>query len=144
MKTSSYLSINGTSSTGARKKFKPFESFKSVNPWRSARQADGAEVDHEHEHDHAFVYAFNAGSASRPLISSGTTLAHETYNTPDTRGRYVRLIGHGNTVNLWNSLTEVEVFGHSPALTAVAGGVIVVDGRSGTNCTSSPWAVMIG
>jgi hypothetical protein len=66
------------------------------------------------------VWADVAGSASRPLVSSGTTLALETFNTPDARGRFVRIVGHGNTTNMWNSLTEVEVWAHSPTLTAVA------------------------
>ncbi len=61
-----------------------------------------------------------AGSAASPLLSAGNTLALETFNTPDARGRYVRIVGHGNTANMWNSLTEVEVWAHSPTLTAVA------------------------
>jgi hypothetical protein len=44
--------------------------------------------------------------------SSGTTTALETFDFPDTSGRYVRIVGHGNTVNLWNSLTEIELWGN--------------------------------
>ncbi len=41
--------------------------------------------------------------------SSGTTTAHETFAIAATSARYVRYVGHGNSANLWNSLTEVEV-----------------------------------
>jgi hypothetical protein len=30
----------------------------------------------------------------------------------DGPGRYVRIVGHGNTVNLWNSISEVEIWGN--------------------------------
>jgi hypothetical protein len=43
--------------------------------------------------------------------SSGTTTALETYDVADTAGRYVRVVGHGNSVNAWNSLSETEVWG---------------------------------
>jgi alpha-L-fucosidase len=42
---------------------------------------------------------------------SGTTTALETYDVTDTSGRYVRVVGHGNTANAWNSLTEVQLWG---------------------------------
>jgi hypothetical protein len=44
--------------------------------------------------------------------SSGTTTALETYNFSNASARYVRIVGHGNSVNLWNSITEVEVWGY--------------------------------
>ncbi|HLP25400.1 MAG TPA: discoidin domain-containing protein, partial [Acidobacteriota bacterium] len=44
--------------------------------------------------------------------SSGTTTALETYNFSNANARYVRIVGHGNSVNLWNSITEVEVWGY--------------------------------
>jgi hypothetical protein len=44
-------------------------------------------------------------------LSSGKTLALETYDVADTTARYVSIIGHGNTVNAWNSITEVELYG---------------------------------
>ncbi len=43
--------------------------------------------------------------------SSGTSLALETFDFTDVSARYVRLLGHGNSVNLWNSYTEVEIWG---------------------------------
>jgi hypothetical protein len=45
------------------------------------------------------------------LQSSGTTLAEESYEfSPPRAGRFVRYLGHGNSVNTWNSLTEVSIF----------------------------------
>jgi chitodextrinase len=35
----------------------------------------------------------------------------QTFDVTDTTARYVRLVGHGNTKNAWNSYTEVEVWG---------------------------------
>lgn len=43
--------------------------------------------------------------------SSGTTTAAETYDFTDVPARYVRVLGHGNTSNLWNSVTETQVHG---------------------------------
>jgi poly(beta-D-mannuronate) lyase len=45
------------------------------------------------------------------FTSSGTSLALETFDFTDVSARYVRLFGHGNSVNLWNSYTEAEVWG---------------------------------
>ncbi len=45
------------------------------------------------------------------FTSSGTSLALETFNSTDASARFVRLLGHGNSVNLWNSYTEVEIWG---------------------------------
>lgn len=44
--------------------------------------------------------------------SSGTTTALETHNFPNGSARYLRLLGHGNNVNTWNSITETEVWGY--------------------------------
>jgi hypothetical protein len=43
--------------------------------------------------------------------SSGTSTALETFDFADVSARYVRIVGHGNSVNLWNSYAEVEVWG---------------------------------
>jgi hypothetical protein len=43
-------------------------------------------------------------------VTSGTSTAEETFDFPDTAARFVRYLGHGNTVNTWNSLTEVSIF----------------------------------
>jgi hypothetical protein len=57
--------------------------------------------------------------------SSGTTNAEEMYEFTDVAARYVRVLGHGNSVNAWNSLAEVSVFAPSsstppPTATATA------------------------
>ncbi|HET8640325.1 MAG TPA: discoidin domain-containing protein, partial [Pseudonocardiaceae bacterium] len=45
--------------------------------------------------------------------SSGTTVAFETYDVVDSRSAYVRIVGHGNDANAWNSISEVELWGGS-------------------------------
>jgi F5/8 type C domain-containing protein len=42
--------------------------------------------------------------------SSGTTTAEQTYEFTDVSARWVRYLGHMNTVNGFNSVTEVSVF----------------------------------
>jgi hypothetical protein len=42
--------------------------------------------------------------------SSGTTTAEQTYDFTDVSARWVRYLGHGNTVNAFNSVTEVSIF----------------------------------
>ncbi len=44
-------------------------------------------------------------------LSSGKTTALEGYDVADTTARFVSIIGHGNTVNTWNSITEVQLIG---------------------------------
>jgi hypothetical protein len=43
--------------------------------------------------------------------SSGTTLDLESYSFAAVSARYVRIVGHGNKANTWNSVTEVEIWG---------------------------------
>jgi len=43
--------------------------------------------------------------------SSGNTLNLENYNFNDRSGRYVRIVGFGNTSNSWLSITDVDVIG---------------------------------
>ena len=52
--------------------------------------------------------------------SSGTSTALQTFDFNDTAARYVRIVGHGNTQNSWNSLTEVEVYGTSAGVSPTA------------------------
>lgn len=47
--------------------------------------------------------------------SSGDTTDFESYDVAGAEGRYVRIVGHGNSDNEWNSITEVKVFGDGPA-----------------------------
>jgi hypothetical protein len=42
--------------------------------------------------------------------STGTTTALQTYDFGDVTARWVRYFGHGNSVNGWNSVAEMEVF----------------------------------
>lgn len=42
-------------------------------------------------------------------VTSATTKARETYDVPDRPARYVRILGHGNSMNAFNSITEVDV-----------------------------------
>jgi len=46
-------------------------------------------------------------------LSSGTTTAEQNFDFTDRSARYVRYLGHGNTVNAWNSLSEVSIFATS-------------------------------
>jgi glucose/arabinose dehydrogenase len=53
-------------------------------------------------------------TAATGLRSSGTSLAFETFTFTPRVSKYVRIVGHGNTVNLWNSYTEVRVLTGAP------------------------------
>lgn len=48
-------------------------------------------------------------TAATNRVSSGTTTALETFTFTPVNGKYVRIVGHGNSVNLWNSYTEVKI-----------------------------------
>ncbi|ONI81376.1 hypothetical protein ALI144C_22460 [Actinosynnema sp. ALI-1.44] len=43
--------------------------------------------------------------------SSGNTLQLQNYDFADASGRYLRVVGHGNTSNNWTSITETTVNG---------------------------------
>lgn len=45
--------------------------------------------------------------------TDGSTLRGQKYDIPDTRARYVRIVGDGNTDNEWTSITETAI--HPPA-----------------------------
>src|SRR6266516_642689 len=52
--------------------------------------------------------------------SSGQTLQPERYDFPTLPGRYVRIVGHGQwsgttQLGLWNSITEVAIYGSAAA-----------------------------
>src|SRR5262245_19170417 len=49
--------------------------------------------------------------------STGTTLGLETCNMTSSTGRYLRIVGHGNTVNLWNSICQVEIYATTGTVT---------------------------
>jgi poly(beta-D-mannuronate) lyase len=44
--------------------------------------------------------------------SSGATTRPDPVDFADMSARYVRIVGHGNTLNLWNSITEGDIYGH--------------------------------
>lgn len=46
--------------------------------------------------------------------SSGTSLALENFIFPTQTAKYLRVLGHGNTVNTWNSYTEVKLLTGEP------------------------------
>jgi hypothetical protein len=51
------------------------------------------------------------------LQGSGTTTNEETFDFADTSTRYLRYLGHGNTVNAWNSINELSIFIDSSSIT---------------------------
>lgn len=46
-------------------------------------------------------------SALTRSTSSGASVELEAFDIPDTPARFIRYVGHGNTISMWNSLTEV-------------------------------------
>jgi hypothetical protein len=69
-------------------------------------------------------------------VESGLTLDLQTFDFPDADpARYVRIVGHGNSVNLWNSYTEVEIYGDASASTIpeiiVSGSNVSASGHDG-------------
>ncbi len=65
-------------------------------------------------------------------VSSGEELSPEHHPFSSIAARYVRIVGHGNSENMWNSITEVELWGygelsnHAPKITGVAAPVATV------------------
>ncbi|HVI43727.1 MAG TPA: glycosyl hydrolase family 8 [Chitinophaga sp.] len=52
----------------------------------------------------------NWATAASGLQSSGTSTAFESFSLPAAvTAKYVRILGHGNNVNAWNSYTEVRI-----------------------------------
>jgi hypothetical protein len=45
--------------------------------------------------------------------SSGTTMDLEAYDVTDSTGQHVRIVCHGTSQDLWNSITEVELYASS-------------------------------
>jgi len=48
-------------------------------------------------------------TAATGLVSSGTSLNLQTFTFTAKPAKHVRIVGHGNSVNLWNSYTEVRI-----------------------------------
>lgn len=68
--------------------------------------------------------------------SSGTTVQQESYDFADGSARYLRIVGHGNSKNAWNSITEVDIYG--PAEEPPPGG-LDPDAPPGTNFDLQNW-----
>lgn len=54
-------------------------------------------------------------TAKAGLKSGGTSLNLQTFAITPTTAKYVRIVGHGNSVNAWNSYTEVKIQTQSAA-----------------------------
>src|SRR5581483_8080845 len=54
-------------------------------------------------------------TAKAGLKSSGTSLNLQTFAITPATAKYVRIVGHGNSVNTWNSYTEVRIQTQSAA-----------------------------
>ncbi len=65
-------------------------------------------------------------NAALGLQSSGTTLNAETFSITPQSAKYVRIAGHGNSVNAWNSYTEVDIITGS-ALQSIAAAKLTAD-----------------
>lgn len=55
-------------------------------------------------------------NAATGLQSSGTSTALETFTFSTRSAKYVRIAGHGNTVNAWNSYTEIKIRSNAAAV----------------------------
>lgn len=55
----------------------------------------------------------NWSTAAAGRVSSGTGTNLETFNITAVTAKYVRIVGHGNSVNAWNSYTEVEILSNT-------------------------------
>ncbi len=51
----------------------------------------------------------NWTTASAGRVSSGTSVNLETFSFTPRNAKYIRIVGHGNSVNLWNSYAEVKI-----------------------------------
>jgi hypothetical protein len=95
------------------------------------------------------------GTTWSPLLTSaqtsGTTTAEQTHEFPDRPNvRFVRYVGHGSTVGLWNSLTEVSLFSArtapwcsvTPSTTLAAVGETVLV-RANSNLGLGVWGLSV-
>ena len=72
--------------------------------------------------------------------SSGTTLQQETFTLSNATGRFLRIMGYGNSANDWNSITEVDIQGaaYNPPDTTAPAIAITSPTASDTYETSLP------
>ncbi|WP_343302720.1 PQQ-dependent sugar dehydrogenase [Chitinophaga niabensis] len=69
------------------------------------------------------------------LSSSGTSLNLETFTIPSQSTQYVRILGHGNSVNLWNSYTEVKITTSTGSTETTLAPIHDAYARNGTSAT---------
>jgi poly(beta-D-mannuronate) lyase len=55
----------------------------------------------------------NWSTAAAGRVSSGTSVNLETFTITAVTAKYLRIVGHGNSVNAWNSYTEVEILSNA-------------------------------
>lgn len=70
--------------------------------------------------------------------NSGTTLEMENVYFTDIQARYIRILGHGNSVSGWNSLAETAIYGVSSALddSALAAGQVSITDSTGNGAST--------
>ncbi|MFD2328103.1 polysaccharide lyase family 8 super-sandwich domain-containing protein [Cohnella sp. GCM10020058] len=52
-------------------------------------------------------------SGNSSIVSDDTVI--QTFDFPDVQARYVKILGYGNSLNLWNSYSEVQIYAPSSA-----------------------------
>ena len=62
----------------------------------------------------------------RCAASSGATEGVEGYSFAVSNAKYVKILGYGNSVNVWNAIREIEIYG--TAVTPTASPEIIVQG----------------
>jgi hypothetical protein len=77
-------------------------------------------------------------TAASGRVSSGTSLNLETFSITAATAKYVRIVGHGNSVNAWNSYTEVRI--QSSSLLAVAPAAENTAARLALNSYPNPFS----
>lgn len=66
-------------------------------------------------------------------VTSSLTAGIQTFDFADVAGaRYVRIVGHGNSVNAWNSYSEVEIYGFVPVSTSTELAAALSSATAGT------------
>jgi hypothetical protein len=68
------------------------------------------------------------------LVSSGTSLDLQTFSFTPVTGKFVRITGRGNSVNTWNSYTEVKI--DTEAVSIPYGQTIWLKGNTGQYVSS--------
>ena len=71
------------------------------------------------------------------LQSSGTSLAFESFNFTARTAKYVRIVGHGNSSNTWNSYTEVKIKTAQPSQQITLTPLHDAYVRNGTSATTT-------